>query len=116
LSEQTDKFLSGRVFECVTRAFYSIGTGLATQDIIFWNLAVSKHVGRADIVDKPTEFVEGLRDIYGEAWVVVFGYKLVREIKQEFGLTGPTDEGTQDKRIFDFLRRIEDARRDPLDR
>jgi hypothetical protein len=37
------------------------------------------------VADKPTEFMDGIRAIFGEAGANVFEFKLIREIKREFG-------------------------------
>src|SRR5579864_7098047 len=56
-----------RVKDCVSRAFHAIGAGPQTQEMIYWNLYVTLNLGRDDILDKPIEFIEGVKAIYGEA-------------------------------------------------
>jgi hypothetical protein len=77
-----------KVRDCVLRTFDMIGTSLAMQDLMFWNLSATKKVGPDEVADKPAEFIEGMRSIFGEAGAYVFEYMLIREIKREFGLTG----------------------------
>lgn len=81
--------LSARITACVNRAFYAIGASSATQEVIYWNLSVTKNVGRNEVADKPGDFIEGLRAIYGEAGCKVFEYMLGKEIRREFNLTFP---------------------------
>jgi hypothetical protein len=94
------------MLECVARAFHAIGSGSATQEVIFWNLSVTKNVGRNEIMDKPDLFFEGLRDIYGEAGTVVFEFMLAREIKREFGLKGASDSDTLNESTSNLLSLI----------
>lgn len=81
--------IAARIAACVGRAFQAIGASSATQEIIFWNLSVTKNMGRNEIADKPREFIEGMQSIYGEAGTAVFEYLLGREIRREFNLTFP---------------------------
>jgi len=78
--------LAARIMDCITRAFHAMGAGPQTQEVIFWNLYVTQGIGRDEIMNKPTEFIEGVKAIYGEAGLVVFEHMLTREIKREFGL------------------------------
>ncbi|HEV2172701.1 MAG TPA: hypothetical protein VGR71_03995 [Nitrospira sp.] len=81
-----------RIKDCVSRAFHAIGAGPQTQEMIYWNLYVTKNLGRDDILDKPSEFIEGVKAIYGEAGIKVFEYMLTREIKKEFGINAEFDK------------------------
>jgi len=93
--------------KCVGRAFDAIGASSTTQDVIFWNLHVTRNLRRDAIVEKPLEFIEGLKAIYGEAGVVVFEYKMTKEIKEEFGLTAEFDkEPIKAKDLADLLRLV----------
>jgi hypothetical protein len=83
---------AARVMNCVTRAFDAIGASPATQEVVFWNLLVTRNLGRNEIIDKPSEFIEGLKAIYGEAGEVVFEYEMTKEIKREFGITASFDK------------------------
>jgi hypothetical protein len=83
---------AARIMNCVTRAFEAIGASPATQEVVFWNLLVTRNLGRNEIIDKPSEFVEGLKDIYGEAGEVVFEYEMTKEIKREFGIAAVFDK------------------------
>jgi hypothetical protein len=47
---------------------------------------MTKNVRRSEVLDKPEEFVDGLRAIYGEAGTVVFEHLLRREVVREFDL------------------------------
>jgi hypothetical protein len=81
-----------------------------TQEIIFWNLYVTRNLARDEIMDKPTEFVEGLKAIYGEAGEVVFEYMMTKEIKNEFGLTAAFDkEPVKARNLADLLHLVEYA-------
>ena len=82
-----------RITRCVCRAFEAIGASSATQQIVFWNLSVTKNLGQDEIVDKPAEFISGLHSIYGDAAMVIYKYKLMKEIAKEFSLT-ETELGT----------------------
>ncbi len=105
-SERHDA-LASRVTNCVSKAFEAIGASHATQEVIFWNLFVTKGVGRKEIMDKPSEFLEGVKDIYGDAGLVVFEYKLALEIAREFGLAYALDEEQKKQRnTSDIVRLI----------
>lgn len=82
---------AARIRECVSRAFRAIGAGPQTQEIIYWNLYVTCSLERDDIMNKPDEFLQGVKAIYGEAGIKVFEYMLTREIKKEFGITAEFD-------------------------
>ena len=104
---RSDKLPSAKVKNCVSRAFHAIGAGAQTQDLIYWNLYVTGNLGRDDILDKPAEFSEGVKAIYGEAGIKVFEYMLVRELKREFGVAAEFDKGSiQEKSASDLLRLI----------
>lgn len=81
--------MAARITACVSRAFYAIGASSATQEVIYWNLSVTKNVGRNEVAEKPGDFIEGLRAIYGEAGCKVFEYMLGKEIRREFNLSFP---------------------------
>jgi len=75
--------------------------------LIFWNLYVTRNIGRDDILNKPTEFIEGVKAIYGEAGTVVFEYKMTKEITREFGFTAAFDkEPTKERSASDLLSLI----------
>ncbi len=84
-AEQRETFAT-KVRDCVLRAFQAIGTSLSMQDVIIWNLSVTKKVGLDEVADKPGEFIEGMHAIFGETGADVFEHMLIREIKREFGL------------------------------
>lgn len=67
---------------------------------------MTKNIGRNEVIDKPTEFMEGIRGIYGEAGSVVFEYKLTREIRREFGIAGSLDKEPTKGRTFAELVRL----------
>ena len=99
--------LAARVTSCVSRAFHAIGSGSAMQETIYWNLLVTKKIERNEIIDRPAEFIDGIRAIYGEAATVVFEYMLRREIKREFGLTSELDnKGSEERDTTELLRLI----------
>ena len=81
--------MAARIANCLGRAFHAIGASPATQEVIYWNLYITRNIGRNDIMDNPVEFIAGVKAIYGEAGIVVFDYMLRREIKREFGLSNP---------------------------
>lgn len=84
--------VAARVKDCVGRALHAVGSSAAMQQTIYWNLSVTKSLGPDDILDRPSEFLEGLRGIFGEAGIIVLEYMLAREIKREFGLTSAFDD------------------------
>jgi hypothetical protein len=99
--------VAARVKDCVGRAFYAMGISPTMQQVIYWNLSVTKSVGPDDVVDKPAEFIEGLQCIYGEAGTLVFEYLITREIKREFGITSAFDEeAVKGKGLAELLRFI----------
>ena len=105
-SERRDA-IAARIMDCVSRAFHAIGAGSQTQETVFWNLYMTKNVGRNEIMDKPAEFIEGLQAIYGEAGTVVFEYMFRREIKREFGVTDAFDnEAIKERSTSDLLHLI----------
>jgi hypothetical protein len=92
-----------RIMNCIARAFGALGASSATQEIIFWNLHVTRSLWRNEIVDKPAEFIEGLKAIYGDAGVAVFEYLLTREIKREFSLKAFEEEAPRTRGFVDLL-------------
>lgn len=98
---------AARIMKCVTRAFDAIGASSATQEVVFWNLLVTRNLRRDEIIDKPSEFIEGLKAIYGEAGVVVFEYEMTKEVKREFGLTAAFDkESIKARNLPDLLHLV----------
>ena len=90
-----------RILGCVGRALESVG-GLGTQ-IVFWNLSMTQNLKRDDIVDRPLQFMEGLREILGEKVARTLEAAIVEEVQAEFGL-GPR-EGSEGERFPDVLER-----------
>jgi hypothetical protein len=78
-----------KIRDCVIRTFGVVGTSATMQQVILWNLSVSKKVGLDEVADKPTEFMDGLRALIGDAGADVFEQLLLREVRREFGKTGP---------------------------
>lgn len=105
-SEAREAFAS-RVTNCISRAFEAIGASTATQQLIFWNLSVTNNLGQGEVASKPTQFIEGLRAIYGEAAMVVYEYKLMKEIRKEFGLTEDEMKFIEGHGFADVLRLVE---------
>lgn len=97
--------LVAQVATCISRAFEAIGAGSQTQEIVFWKLYVARNIGRNEIVDKPAEFIEGIRDIYGDAGAVVFEYKLAKEMRREFGIAHSFENDPAKRRDFAQLVR-----------
>jgi len=96
-----------RIMNCISRAFHAIGASSQTQELVFWNLYMTRNLGRDDIMNKPEEFIEGVKDIYGEAGIVVFEHMMTKEIKKEFGLTAEFDrEPIQARTASDLLSLI----------
>jgi len=96
-----------RIKDCVSRAFHAIGAGSQTEEIIYWNLYVTRSLERDDVVNKPEEFLEGVKAIYGEAGIKVFEYMLTREIKREFGITAEFDgEPIRGRAVSELLNLI----------
>jgi len=83
---QKQTVFATRIMNCVSRAFRSIGTGPAMEDMIFLNLSNVQGLGLNEIIDKPVRFIEGMKAVFGEAGVSVFEYKLVKEVEREFNL------------------------------
>ncbi len=105
-SERRDA-AAGRILSCVGRAFDAIGASSQTQEIIFWNLYMTKNVARNEIMEKPNDFIEGLQGIYGEAGTVVFEFMLTREIKREFSLSAAFEkEPAKPRNLADLLHLI----------
>lgn len=100
--------LAARIKDCISGAFYAIGAGAQTQELIYWNLYVTGNLGRDEVLDKPAEFIEGVKAIYGEAGVKVFEYMLIRELKKEFGVTAELDEESakENNAVSDLIRLI----------
>src|SRR5580704_2818274 len=98
---------AARIMNCAARAFDAIGASPATQEVVFWNLQVTRNFERNEIIDRPSEFIEGLKAIYGEAGVVVFEYEMTKEIKREFGLTAAFDnEPAKARNLPDLLHLV----------
>lgn len=96
-----------RIKNCISRAFHATGAGPQTEEVIYWNLYITRNLGRDEIVNKPTEFIDGVKVIYGEAGIRVFEYMLAREIKKEFGITAEFDkESIQEKSASDLISLI----------
>lgn len=104
--EASEAFAS-RVAKCVTRAFEAIGASAATQQIIFWKLSETNNLGEGEVASKPAQFIEGLHAIYGDAAMVVYQYKLMKEIKKEFGLTEDEMKFIEGHSLADVLQIIE---------
>jgi hypothetical protein len=106
IAERRDALVA-RVTKCVGQAFHAIGSSSETQEIVYWNLLMTKNVRRSEIIDKPEEFIEGLRAIYGEAGTVVFEHLLRREIGREFELSASFDkEPINEKTTSELLHLI----------
>ena len=106
-SSEVRATFASRVAECACRALDAIGTSTAQQQVIFWNLYMTVNVGRNEIADKPERFIEGLTAIYGEAVMVVYEYKLLNEMRKEFGLTDADMKAIQGRGIAGALLHIE---------
>jgi hypothetical protein len=83
-SEETQSALVARVVESVLRAFDSISPAIAS--VTLWNMTVTQRLGFTDIVDRPAQFIEGIRAIYSAPQARIIEAKLVKEIQREFGL------------------------------
>jgi hypothetical protein len=103
---ETRATFASKVTKCVCRALDAIGASSATQQVIFWNLSVTNGLGQDEIVDKPAQFIEGLRAIYGEAVMVVYEYKLLKEFRREFELTEADANAIAGQALADVLRFI----------
>jgi hypothetical protein len=105
-SERQASF-AARIMNCVSRAFDAIGASSQTQEIVFWKLHETQNLERKEVVDRPAEFIEGLKAVYGEAGVVVFEYMVTREIKREFGITAAFEkEPVKAKNLVELLRLV----------
>jgi len=109
-----------RVVESVGRVFDSL-YGPGKQDAIFWNLSMTRDVGRWEIIDKPALFIESLRSIYGAATQTLEAV-IVEELRKEFALESPARSSKDDnpegpdsnpnskqERFVDVLERITNA-------
>jgi hypothetical protein len=85
-----------KIRDCVIRAFSVIGTSATMQQVILWNLSVTKKVGLDEVADKPAEFMDGLRALIGSAGADVFEHMLVRDVRREFGITTGPGSGERD--------------------
>jgi hypothetical protein len=84
--------LVARVANCVTRAFNAIGSSAESQEIIYWNLLMTRNLRRSEIIDRPDDFI-----------LVI----LRREIKREFNLSAMFDKKPiQGKRTSELLHLI----------
>jgi len=103
-SERQAAFVA-RIMSCLSRAFYAVGASSHTQELVFWNLYVTRNIERNQIIGKPTEFIEGLQSIYGEAGMVVFASMMRRQIKREFGpIPSLDDERIRGKSLIELLQ------------
>jgi len=106
LSERRDAF-AARVANCVSRAFYAIGSSSETQEIVYWNLLMTRNIRKDEIIDNPEEFLEGLEPIYGDAGLFVFEHMLRRELGREFDITEALDlEAIKEATTADLLHLI----------
>lgn len=119
LSNQTESFeyqgrqedATSRVANCLSRAFDAIGASSYTQQMVYWKLSTARMIGPNDILRRPGEFMDGIREIYGEAGTVVFEYMLTREIVREFGLGSELGTGAKARDILGLLQLV--ARSEP---
>jgi hypothetical protein len=93
--------LDERILACVGRALESIG-GPGTQ-IVFWNLSVTQNLRRNDVVDRPLQFIEGLREILGEKVARTLEVAIIEEVRAEFGLEPPSE--AHEERFADVVER-----------
>lgn len=78
--------LAARVAKCVSAAFDAMGISPASQQLILWNVSAAKKLRLEEVVDRPADFVDGLRTLWGGAAASVFEHKLMKEVKREFDL------------------------------
>ena len=86
--------LAARVARCVSAAFDAMGISPVSRQLILWNLLVARKLGLEEIVDRPADFIEGMRALWGGAAASVFEHKLMKEIKREFSLEANLRKGT----------------------
>ena len=98
--------LVARFASCVNRAFLAMGSSSDAQRVIYWNLLVNTDIRQNEIFDRPGEFIEGLRAIYGEAGTSVFEYMLRREAVREFDLVAAVGSEILEERTTDDLVRL----------
>src|SRR5439155_4186066 len=104
-SSERREALVSRFTSCVSRAFHAMGSGAEAQQVVYWNLLVTTNIRQNEILDKPEEFVEGLRGIYGEAGTSVFEFMLRREVVREFDLVAAVgSEILEERSISDLVR------------
>jgi len=96
------KVFAERMMECVSFAFFAIGTSPAMEDYIYWKLSL----GLNEVVDKPQKFMEGLREIFGEAGAAVYEGELVKAVQKEFGLVRApgSEERTRHRPLGELLQ------------
>jgi hypothetical protein len=99
--------LVSRFTNCVSRAFLAKGSSADAQRVVYWNLLVNTNIRQNEIIDRPGEFIEGLRTIYGDAGTSVFEFMLSREIVREFELVAAVGkEILEDRSISELVRLI----------
>jgi hypothetical protein len=99
-----------RVAESVGRVFDSL-FGHGTQAVIYWNLLITRKLGPGEIVEKPSQFMEGLGAIFGSD-TQMLEEAMVEELRKEFGLgfpPRPTQDGSKE-RFVGVLERAAYAR------
>jgi hypothetical protein len=106
-SSERREALVRRFSNCVSRAFVAMSSSSEAQQSVYWNLLVNAGIRQDEIFDKPVEFIEGLRGIYGHAGTSVFEYMLTREIAHEFDLAAAVGkEILEDRTVAELVRLI----------
>ena len=105
-SSERRSALVSRFTGCVNRAFLAMGSSADAQRVVYWNLLVNTNIRQNEIFDKPEEFIEGLRTIYGDAGTSVFEFMLRREIVREFELVAAVGKEILEDRTTSELVRL----------
>ena len=75
-----------QILKCVDQGLDSVGQNL--KEMVYWHLKRIEHVSSADIPQKPTLFVEGLRAIYHASSLAV-ETAIVMQLSKRFDLNCP---------------------------
>src|ERR1700730_2465248 len=80
-----------RVFNSVFRVLRTI-VGEQAGESIFWNLQMTRGLSRDDIPERPAQFVEGIRGIFGDEATKMMEIAMAKELQKEFGLESSDGE------------------------
>jgi hypothetical protein len=75
---------NSQVLQCIDEGMNSIGS--AGRQTVYWYLARKRDLMREGIPDHPSEFLEALRNLFGQG-AGILEKTIVRELKQGFNIT-----------------------------